>query len=135
MAAEERPMAAVMLDHEETNEQARRGHCQQQTNPMAADNINQHQSPDDKKGYCCDHQLENAARYWVGDSGQAAAQTRGFLVGVEPCLDCFRIGPPKPRPRHCRRPVTFTAVAVPSAVVLTVIAAFWALAGMQGEKF
>ena len=29
-AAEERPVAAVMLDHEETNEQARRGHCQQQ---------------------------------------------------------------------------------------------------------
>jgi hypothetical protein len=60
--AEERPVAAVMLDHEQTNEQASRGHCQEQTDPMAAGNNTQHQSPDDKKGHCCDRQLENAAR-------------------------------------------------------------------------
>src|ERR1700751_306709 len=48
-AVEERPVAAVMLDHKETNEQPRRRHFQQQTNPMAAHNNNQHQSPDDRK--------------------------------------------------------------------------------------
>src|SRR5579859_3922725 len=61
-APEERPVAAVMLDHEETNEQARGGHGPQQATPMAADKSGAHQSPDDKKGYCCDHQFENAAR-------------------------------------------------------------------------
>jgi hypothetical protein len=39
-----------MLDHEETNEQARRWHCQQQAQPMAADKNNRHHSQMTKKG-------------------------------------------------------------------------------------
>lgn len=77
--AEERPVAAVMLDHEETNEQARRGHCQQQNDPMAAGNDNQHQSPDDKERYRCDHQLENAARViGLAVAGKQLCQRAGF---------------------------------------------------------
>ena len=72
-------MAAVMLDHEETDELARRGRCQQQTNPMAADNNNQHQSPDDRIGYCCDHQLENASRVvGLAIAGKQLCQRAGF---------------------------------------------------------
>ena len=55
-AVEERPVAAIMLDHEETDDQARRGHCQQEATP------NPHQGPDDKEGPRCDRQLEHAAR-------------------------------------------------------------------------
>ncbi|AJA61560.1 hypothetical protein BJA01nite_47770 [Bradyrhizobium japonicum] len=72
-------MAAVMLDHEETNEQACRGHGQQQANPMAADNADEHQSPDDRKGYCRDHQLENAARViGLAIPGEQRCERAGF---------------------------------------------------------
>jgi hypothetical protein len=53
-------VAAVVLDHEEADEQARRG--QQQANPMAVGEDSPHQSPDDEERHCCDHQFENAPR-------------------------------------------------------------------------
>jgi len=60
-AVKERPVAAIVLDHEETDDQARRGHHQQQTTPMAVDKNDRHHSPDDKEGPRCDRQLEYAA--------------------------------------------------------------------------
>src|SRR6185437_5861322 len=61
-AAEKRAMAAVVLDHEEADEQARRGRRQQQANPMAVGKDSPHQSPDDEERNCCDRQFEDAAR-------------------------------------------------------------------------
>src|SRR5579872_699040 len=58
----ERAVTAIMLDHEETDDQARRGHCQQEATPMAVGENNPHQGPDDKEGPRCDRQLEHAAR-------------------------------------------------------------------------
>src|SRR5882757_4826360 len=60
-AAEERPVAAIMLNHEETNEQARGGRHSHQTNPIAADKNKAHEGPDDDKGHRGDRQFENAA--------------------------------------------------------------------------
>jgi hypothetical protein len=57
-AVEERPVAAVMLDHEETDEQTRRGYHQQQANPIAMVKTSPHQSPDGEEGHSRDHQLE-----------------------------------------------------------------------------
>ncbi|HXB79579.1 MAG TPA: hypothetical protein VNX23_19590, partial [Bradyrhizobium sp.] len=52
---------------------------QEQTNPMAADNNSQRQSPDDKKGHRCDHQLENAARViGLAITGKQLWQRAGF---------------------------------------------------------
>ena len=51
-----------MLDHEETDDQGRRGHHQQQTTPMTVDKNDRHHGTDDKEGPRCDRQLEHATR-------------------------------------------------------------------------
>jgi hypothetical protein len=74
---EERPVAAVVLDHEESDEQARRGRRRQQPNGHG-----QRQStsgPDAKEGHCCDHQLENASRaIGLAIKGEQPRQRAGF---------------------------------------------------------
>jgi hypothetical protein len=83
-AVKERPVAAVMLDHEETDNQARRGHHQQQTTPMAADKNNPHHGPDDKKGHCCEHQFENAACViGLPITGELLCQRAGFRLAFK----------------------------------------------------
>ena len=61
-AMEERPVAAVVLDHEETDEETRRGCNQQQANPIAMVYSRSYQNPDDNEGHYRDHQLEYTAR-------------------------------------------------------------------------
>src|SRR5690348_10822467 len=46
----ERAVTAIMLDHEETDDQGRRGHHQQQTTPMAVNKNDRYHGPDDKGG-------------------------------------------------------------------------------------
>src|SRR5438552_7279680 len=53
-AVKERPVTAVVLDHEEADEEACRGHGQQQANPIAVGNSRPPQSPDEKEGHCRD---------------------------------------------------------------------------------
>jgi hypothetical protein len=92
-AAEKRAVAAVVLDHEEADEQARRGRRQQQANPMAVGKDSPHQSPDHEERHCCDHQFENAARAaGLAITGVNCANAR-FPVGFEPYLDCSRTCP------------------------------------------
>src|SRR6186997_2151379 len=48
---EERPVAAVVLDHEEADEEARRRYYQQQSNPIAMVQCRPDQRPNDKEGH------------------------------------------------------------------------------------
>ena len=80
-AAEKRAVAAIVLDHEETDEQARRGHREQEANPIAVVESRRHQSPDGNKGRGSDHQLENAARgIRLAISGEQVRQGTGFRL-------------------------------------------------------
>src|SRR6185312_16606183 len=83
-AAKERPVAAIMLNHEEADDHARCRHHQQQTTPMAVDKNNPHHGPDDKKGPCCDDQLEHAASV-VGPAitGGLLWQRAGFWLAFK----------------------------------------------------
>jgi hypothetical protein len=89
-AMKERPVAAIMLDHEETDDQARRRHRQQQATPMAMDKNNPHHSPDDEKGSRCDHQLEHAACI-VGSaiSGKLLYQRAGLWLALNHVCTTF----------------------------------------------
>src|ERR1700756_2701677 len=85
-----------MLDHEEADEQARRGRRQQQSDPMTADNSRPEQSPDDKQGYGCNHQLENAARaVGLAIAGEQLSQGAGFwwaLNHISTAFEQLRLG-------------------------------------------
>lgn len=83
-AVKERPVAAIMLDHEETDEQARRRHHQQQATPMAMNKNDPHHRPDDQKGPCRDHQFEHAAGI-VGPAitGELLCQRAGFWLAFK----------------------------------------------------
>jgi len=97
-----------MLDHEETDDQGRRGHHQQQTTPMAVNKNDRHHGPDDKEGPRCDRQLEHATRV-VG-----LAITRELLRQHARLWSAFKhpwtafehvhskhvYSPPLPGPRH-----------------------------------
>jgi len=68
-----------MLDHEETDEEARRGRSPQQANPIAMVKSRPHQSPDDNEGHCRDQQLEYAARaVRLAITGEQVRQRAGF---------------------------------------------------------
>lgn len=89
-AVKERPVAAIMLDHEETDDQARRRHHQQQATPMAMNKNDPHHRPDDKKRPRRDHQFEHAAGIaGPGDNGRAVVPARGFLVGFQAFWTAF----------------------------------------------
>src|SRR6266852_4297584 len=78
-AVEERPMAAVVLDHEEADEEACRGYRQQQANPIAVVESHPHQRPGHNEGHRSDHQLENAARaIWSTIAGEQTSQGAAF---------------------------------------------------------
>src|SRR6201993_2219855 len=78
-AAEKRAVAAVVLDHEEADEQTRCGRRQQQANPMAVGKDSPHQSPDEKERHCCDRQFENAARaVGLAITGEQPRERAGF---------------------------------------------------------
>src|ERR1700746_2506843 len=88
-AAEKRAVAAVVLDHEEADEQPRCGRRQQQANPMAVGKDSPHQSPDDVERHCCDHQFENTARaVGLAITGEQLRQCAGFRWALNH-LDCF----------------------------------------------
>jgi hypothetical protein len=78
-AIEERPVAAVVLDHEETDEEARRGCHQQQANPIAMVKSRPYQNPDDNEGHYRDHQLKYTARVVrIAITGEQVCQRAGF---------------------------------------------------------
>jgi len=78
-AMKERPVTAIMLDHEETDDQARRRHDQQQATPIAMDKNNPHHSPDDKEGTRRDRQFEHAACIvGLAITGELLCQRAGF---------------------------------------------------------
>src|SRR5437868_754903 len=60
-AGEERPVAAVVLDHEEADKEARGRYHQQQSNPITVVESRPYQPPNDNEGYRGDHQLEQSA--------------------------------------------------------------------------
>jgi hypothetical protein len=82
-AVEEGPVAAVVLDHEETYEEARRGCHQQQPSPITMIKSRPHQSPDDNERHCRDHKLEYAAHaVRLAITGEQVRQRAGFWWAV-----------------------------------------------------
>jgi hypothetical protein len=61
-AEEERPVAAIVLDHEEADEEPRRRYYEQQANRIAMVYSHPYQSPNDKEGHNRDHEFEHSAR-------------------------------------------------------------------------
>jgi hypothetical protein len=61
-AAKERPVAAIMLDHEEADEEARRRYGEQHADPIADIQRRPHQRTDKHERPCRDDQFEYAAR-------------------------------------------------------------------------
>jgi hypothetical protein len=80
--------AAVVLDHEERDEQARSGRGAERANPMAVVKCGTHQSPDDKA--LLSSAIRSRVHCSVLDNGRAAEPARGFPVGLEACLAYFR---------------------------------------------
>ena len=60
--AEERAVAAVVLDHEQAHEEARRRHREQQAEPVGIAEAEQHQEPQGHERHRGDDQLDQAAR-------------------------------------------------------------------------
>ena len=58
----ERPVAAIVLDHEETHEEAGSRHGEQQAYPIAGVHSGPHQNPDEGERHRRDRELEHAAR-------------------------------------------------------------------------
>jgi len=76
-AVEERPVAAIVLDHEEADEEARSGHSQQQADPIAVGDRRPTSRPRWQKGHGRDPQLENAARaIWLAIMREQGAKAR-----------------------------------------------------------
>ena len=95
-AAEERPVATIMLNQEETNEQARSGRHPHETNPIAVDKNKAHQGPDDDKGHRGDHQFESAAHaIGLAITREHMRQRAGFRSALNHVWIAF-----KQMPRH-----------------------------------
>src|SRR3954454_12082766 len=61
-AAEERAVSAIVLDHEEADQQTRRGHLQQEGKPIALVKSGPDQDPDDDERYRRNRQFEDTPR-------------------------------------------------------------------------
>ena len=81
-AAEKRTVAAVVLDHEETNEQARGRDRPEQANPVAKVERHPNQCPDDNEWHCGDRKLEAAAHaVRLAIAAEQLRQRAGFRRG------------------------------------------------------